>query len=463
MLRSVLPLIVTLVAVLALEARAQTQVTSLSGALPPEPEIGSFTAVTNTVERHYDSEAFALGQRGGRTFANEAVRALDASSASIRLDDGTVLDVGPNSEITLDSFIYDPERGEQRLSLRFLSGIVRFTTGSMEKQAYEINTPVGSLTIRGTEFTLLMEEALHLVLNEGAITLELFGGEAQDLDALDPERRFLSVVDGSFITLSDSDGALTEAMNALELSFDRPNVHSSVVSDYMTAFFSRVTLETCSSGALCLFALERHFDRLCQIGVLRAEARRSLARIVAHVEKRAGALNDPVDVYEILVESYAPIRAEVDAFPVSYGDARSCGLPTEENEAVQVTRVTTQSGGSVKLRIDEVGADNLTPLQAVQWSSSSSGGRSTSSDDGTTQRRPADTNDDNQTPGNTVDPGNQTPGNAVDPGTTLTSPGLITPIQPIQITPIEPIQIAPIQIAPIIITPISPPTLTVGN
>ena len=439
MLRSVLPLIVTLVAVLALEARAQTQVASLRGALPPEPEIGSFTAVTNTVERRYDDLAFALGERGGRTFANEAVRAREASSASIRLDDGTVLDVGPNSEITLDSFIYDPERGEQRLSLRFLSGIVRFTTGSMEKQAYEINTPVGSLTIRGTEFTLLMEEALHLVLNDGAITLSLFDGEEQDLDARDPDRRFLSVVDGAFITVPDTDGALREAMNALEFTFDTPGVHSAVVGDYMTAFFNRVTLETCASGDLCLFALERHFDRLCQIGVLRAEARRSLARIVAHVEKREGALNDPAGVSEILLESYAAIRAEVDAFPVSYGDARSCGSPAEGNEAVQVTRVTTQSGGSVKLRIDEVGADNLTPLQAVQSSSSSSGGGSTGSDDGSNQRRPGSTNDDNQTPGKFA-----------DPGTSLTSPGLITPIQPIQITPI-------------IITPISPPIMIIGN
>ncbi len=351
MLRSVLPLMTSLVAVLALEASAQTQVASLSGALPPEPEIGSFTAVTNTVERRYDSEAFALGKRGGRTFANEAVRALDASSASIRLDDGTVLDVGPNSEITLDSFIYDPERGEQRLSLRFLSGIVRFTTGSMEKQAYEINTPVGSLTIRGTEFTLLMEEALHLVLNEGAITLELFGGEAQDLDALDPERRFLSVVDGSFITLSDSDGALTEAMNALELSFDRPNVHSSVVSDYMTAFFSRITLETCSSGALCLFALERHFDRLCQIGVLRAEARRSLARISARI-LGGSAFTAQGEDGDQLAQSLVEVRAVVDTFPKAYGDARACGSSGEGQEDAEVSRVTTQSGGSVKLRID---------------------------------------------------------------------------------------------------------------
>jgi hypothetical protein len=439
MLRSVLPLIATLVAVLALEARAQTQVASLSGAFPPAPEIGAFTAVTNTVERRYEDLAFALGKRGGRTYANEGVRALEASSASIRLDDGTVLDVGPNSEITLDSFIYDPERGEQRLSLRFLSGIVRFTTGSMEKQAYEINTPVGSLTIRGTEFTLLMEEALHLVLNDGAITLSLFDGEEQDLDARDPDRRFLSVVDGAFITVPDTDGALKEAMNALELTFDTPGVHSAVVGDYMTAFFNRVTLETCASGDLCLFALERHFDRLCQIGVLRAEARRSLARIVAHVEKREGGLNDPAGVSEILLESHAAIRAEVDAFPVSYGDARSCGSPAEGNEAVQVTRVTTQSGGSVKLRIDEVGADNLTPLQAVQSSSSSSGGGSTGSDDSSNQRRPGSTNDDYQTPGKFA-----------DPGTSLTSPGLITPIQPIQITPI-------------IINPISPPIMIIGN
>lgn len=450
MLRSVLHLTTSLVAVLALEASAQTQVASLSGAVPPEPEIGSFTAVTNTVERLYDSEAFALGKRGGRTFANEAVRALEASSASIRLDDGTVLDVGPNSEITLDSLIYDPERGEQRLSLRFLSGIVRFTTGSMEKQAYEINTPVGSLTIRGTEFTLLMEEALHLVLNEGAITLELFGGEAHDLDALDPDRRFLSVVDGSFIALSDSDGALTEAMNALELSFARPNIHSSVVSDYMTLFFNRVTLDTCRSGSSCVFALQQHFDRLCQIGVLRAEARRSLARIVNHVEKHLDALHDPAGVSEIFLESYTPIRAKVDGFPVVYGDSRTCGTPTGGNETLQGTRLTTQSGGSIKLRIDEIGAENLTLLQAAQSSTgSSSGGRSTSSNDSPNQRLPGSTNDDNQAPGYVT-----------DPGTTLILPELITPNLPIITTPSI---TTPSITTPNTNTPISPPVTSIGN
>ena len=454
MLRSVLPLMTSLVAVLALEASAQTQVASLSGALPPEPEIGSFTAVTNTVERRYDSEAFALGIRGGRTFANEAVRALDASSASIRLDDGTVLDVGPNSEITLDSFIYDPERGEQRLSLRFLSGIVRFTTGSMEKQAYEINTPVGSLTIRGTEFTLLMEEALHLVLNEGAITLELFGGEAQDLDALDPERRFLSVVDGSFITLSDSDGALTEAMNALELSFERPNVHSSVVSDYMTAFFSRVTLETCSSRALCLFALERHFDRLCQIGVLRAEARRSLARISARIQGGGSAFTAQGEDGDQLAQSLVEVRAAVDTFPKAYGDARACGSSGEGQEDAQVSRVTTLTGGSVKLRIDEVGAENLTPLGVGHSASGSSGGGSSASGNGESQSKSGSTYGDNQSPGEASAPGtNLTSPGLTSPGLTspgLTSPGLITPIQPIQI-------------APIVISPISPPVMIIGN
>ncbi len=454
MLRSVLPLMTPLVAVLALEASAQTQVASLSGALPPEPEIGSFTAVTNTVERRYDSEAFALGIRGGRTFANEAVRALDASSASIRLDDGTVLDVGPNSEITLDSFIYDPERGEQRLSLRFLSGIVRFTTGSMEKQAYEINTPVGSLTIRGTEFTLLMEEALHLVLNEGAITLELFGGEAQDLDALDPERRFLSVVDGSFITLSDSDGALTEAMNALELSFDRPNVHSSVVSDYMTAFFSRVTLETCSSGALCLFALERHFDRLCQIGVLRAEARRSLARISARIQGGGSAFTAQGEDGDQLAQSLVEVRAAVDTFPKAYRDARACGSSGVGQGDAQVSRVTTLTGGSVKLRIDEVGAENLTPLGVGQSASGSSGGGNSASGNGESQSKSGSTYGDNQSPGEASAPGtNLTSPGLTSPGLTspgLTSPGLITPIQPIQI-------------APIVISPISPPVMIIGN
>ena len=148
------------------------------------------------------------------------------------------------------------------------------------------------------------------MLNDGAITLSLFDGEELDLDARDPDRRFLSVVDGAFITVPDTDGALREAMNALELTFDTPGVHSAVVGDYMTSFFNRVTLETCARGDLRLLALERH-DRLCQIGVLRA-ARRSLADCGPRGKAR-GALDDPAGVSEILVESYATIRA-VDAF-----------------------------------------------------------------------------------------------------------------------------------------------------
>jgi hypothetical protein len=441
MLRLVLPLLTQLAVVFALEASAQTQVASLRGTLPSEPEIGAFTAVNNTVERRYNDLAFALGERGGRTYANEGVRALEDSSASIRLDDGTVLDVGPNSEITLDSFIYDPDRGEQRLSLRFLSGIVRFTTGSMEKQAYEINTPVGSLTIRGTEFTLLMEEALHLVLNDGAITLELSSGEERDLDARDPDNRFLSVVDGSFTDVADNDRALTKALNALELTFDRPSAHSSVVSDYMTTFFNRVTLEACADGDACLVSIEQHFERLCELGVLRAEARRSLARIVEHIDERA-ALTNQTEVLEKLFEGYNLMRASVDKFPVAYGAARRCDSTQADDGEVQVSRVKTQSGGNLYLRVDRVGAEALTPLRAVQSPSSGSGSGSAVSSAQDTFGLQGGSNDNRETPGKVA-----------DPGSGFTSPGITVPIVPI--IPITPIQIVPIQI----VDPISPPTL----
>ena len=441
MLRLVLPVLTQLAVVFALDASAQTQVASLRGTLPSEPEIGAFTAVNNTIERRYNDLAFALGERGGRTYANEAVRALEASSASIRLDDGTVLDVGPNSEITLDSFIYDPDRGEQRLSLRFLSGIVRFTTGSMEKQAYEINTPVGSLTIRGTEFTLLMEETLHLVLNDGAITLELSSGEERDLDVRDPDNRFLTVVDGSFTDVADNDRVLTNAMNALEFTFDRPAAHSSVVSDYMTVFFNRVTLEACADGDACLVSIDQHFERLCELGVLRAEARRSLARIVEHIDERA-ALTNQTELLEKLLEGYNLMRASVDKFPVAYGETRRCDSTQVDEGEVQVSRVKTQSGGNLYLRIDRVGAEALTPLRSVQSPSSGSGSDSAVSSARDTRGQQGGSNDNTETPGKVA-----------DPGSSFTSPGITAPNVPI--IPITPIQIVPIQI----VDPISPPTL----
>jgi hypothetical protein len=231
-------------------------------------------------------------------------------------------------------------------------------------------------------------------------------------------------------------------MNALEVTFDTPGVHSTVVGDYMTSFFNRVTLETCTSANLCLLAVERHFDRLCQIGILRAEARHSLAKIMRYTDGKTTAFTAEGAVAELLKENYSEIRAVIDALPVTYGGARSCWKPNTQKGNTQVTRVSTSSGGKVKLRIDELGWENIKNYRPASPSTSrESGSNSYTTSTGISSR----------TPGASPGKDTGTPGKIYDPSPVYT--------QPIEINPI---QIAPIQIIPII-NPISPPTLTIGD
>ena len=81
--------------------------------------------------------------------------APDAATA-IQFVDGTKLELGPNAKVVLDKFVYDPAPGKGALALTVSEGVMRFTTGSMAKDNYTINTPNGTLGVRGTDFNVLV-------------------------------------------------------------------------------------------------------------------------------------------------------------------------------------------------------------------------------------------------------------------------------------------------------------------
>jgi hypothetical protein len=60
------------------------------------------------------------------------------------------LDVGPNSSVKLNMFIYDPNRSGGKAVLDATKGSFRFTTGAQGGGAtHQIKTPYGTLGIRG--------------------------------------------------------------------------------------------------------------------------------------------------------------------------------------------------------------------------------------------------------------------------------------------------------------------------
>jgi hypothetical protein len=87
--------------------------------------------------------------------------------------DQTHLSVGANSEVVLDSFVYDPSQGTGDAAISFGKGVFRFVTGDMNKEAYKLNTPSATLAIRGTIFRLMVDAVNNVIVSveEGAVEI----------------------------------------------------------------------------------------------------------------------------------------------------------------------------------------------------------------------------------------------------------------------------------------------------
>ena len=82
----------------------------------------------------------------------DAVVSGQQSALQILLRDQTVFTVGANARVTLDRFVYDPNRNASDVTVSVAKGAFRFMSGpALHGQGRNaINTPVGSIGVRGT-------------------------------------------------------------------------------------------------------------------------------------------------------------------------------------------------------------------------------------------------------------------------------------------------------------------------
>ena len=86
---------------------------------------------------------------GSGVHASENVRTGSAGQADLRFLDNSNMTVGPGSNVRLDKFVYDPNKGTGGVAVEASRGAFRFVTGSQNKGSYSIKTPSGTLGIRG--------------------------------------------------------------------------------------------------------------------------------------------------------------------------------------------------------------------------------------------------------------------------------------------------------------------------
>jgi len=83
----------------------------------------------------------------------DAIRSGTRSGMQILLLDETVFTIGPESELVIDEFVYDPSRTAGKLGARVTKGVFRFISGKIaheNPEDMELKLPSGTLGVRGT-------------------------------------------------------------------------------------------------------------------------------------------------------------------------------------------------------------------------------------------------------------------------------------------------------------------------
>ena len=120
-------------------------------------------------------------------FSNDDIRTGNGRIA-IQFIDDSVIRLTEHSKVIIDKFVFDPNPEKSMLALNFVKGTGRFVTGKLKrikKENIKIRTNSATIGIRGTDFTVTVDEigrSLVILLpnpdgtSSGEITVETFAG-----------------------------------------------------------------------------------------------------------------------------------------------------------------------------------------------------------------------------------------------------------------------------------------------
>jgi len=133
--------------------------TMLSAPTPAKAELeaemaGVSAAVTGDITlSKVTGEVGILVESGMPVYLGDRIITSANAGMQVLLLDETVFTIGPNSDVAIDEFVYDPATGDGRIVADMAKGVMRFVTGKIplnNPSSMDVNLPVGSIGIRGT-------------------------------------------------------------------------------------------------------------------------------------------------------------------------------------------------------------------------------------------------------------------------------------------------------------------------
>lgn len=123
-------------------------------------EVGRNSAVKGKVDiRSVDEDSSRQALIKEPVFLGDNVNSHIGSSLQVYLKDKSTFTVGPQCDMVIDKFVYDPSKNNNSLSAKVKKGMFRFTSGNVSKTNPDeiiVTTPTATMGIRGTMVEVLV-------------------------------------------------------------------------------------------------------------------------------------------------------------------------------------------------------------------------------------------------------------------------------------------------------------------
>lgn len=127
-------------------------------------------------------------KRGSTISSGDIIVTSGRGQVQIKMADGTLLAVRPDSEFVISDYQYNKDIANDKSVYNLVKGGFRSITGKMgkaKKSSYAVKTVVGTIGIRGTDFTARIcesncgdqENGLYVGVMQGGVVLANNGGE----------------------------------------------------------------------------------------------------------------------------------------------------------------------------------------------------------------------------------------------------------------------------------------------
>jgi hypothetical protein len=123
--------------------------------------VGSVTEQTGTAAQIQRNKAKLDINKGTGVEMNDVITTAN-SKLGLTFQDNTKVKLTEQSRLMIDDFVYDPKKKDAgKLGMKVAIGTVRYASGQVAKnnpQAVALKTPTATIAVRGTDFTMTVDE-----------------------------------------------------------------------------------------------------------------------------------------------------------------------------------------------------------------------------------------------------------------------------------------------------------------